>query len=303
MTPELLDNVVTMKIHQPRLLVIGCGDVGLRLVALLRGRYRIFAVTRQAGQADAIRAAGAAPIVADLDRPETLARLSRLARRIVHLAPPPSEGERDGRTRNLIPFLPRAARMVYVSTTGVYGDCAGEFVHETRTAKPQNARAVRRLDAETRLRAWAAKSGSRLAILRVPGIYAQERLPLERLRNGTPALRAEDDVFTNHIHADDLARIIELALARGTPNRIYHASDDSVMKMGDYFDAVARAYGMPVPPRLPREALRAQVSPVLLSFMSESRRLDNRRIKEELGVRLRYRDVESALAIFTGRKA
>ena len=284
--------------HQPRLLVIGCGDVGMRLLALLRGRFRIYAVTRQAEHAQAMRDAGAVPILADLDKPETLARLSRLAQRIVHLAPPPSEGERDRRTRNLIPFLPAHARMVYVSTTGIYGDCAGALVHETRAPNPQNARAVRRVDAEQCLRAWAVRSHARLSILRVPGIYARERLPLERLHKGTPALRAEDDVYTNHIHANDLARIIALALERGAANRVYQASDDSEMKMGDYFEAVAQAFGLPVPPRLPREALRAQVSPILYSFMAESRRLDNRRIKEELGVRLRYRNVESALAQF-----
>jgi nucleoside-diphosphate-sugar epimerase len=294
-----MDNVATMKNHQPRLLVIGCGDIGMRLLASLRGRYRIFAVTRQAEHVEAIRAAGATPIIADLDKPETLARLSRLARRVVHLAPPPNDGDRDTRTRALIPFLPPRARLVYVSTSGVYGDCAGELVSETRMTNPQNARARRRVDAERRLRAWAVGSKSRLCIVRVPGIYARERLPIERLQNGTPALRAEDDVFTNHIHADDLARIIALALARGMPNRVYHAVDESDMKMGDYFDAVARAFDLPAPPRLPRDALRAQVSPVLYSFMAESRRLDNRRIKEELGVRLSYRDVESALAAFT----
>ena len=291
-----------MKKHQTRLLVIGCGDVGMRLLALLRGRYRIYAVTRRAEQAEAIRAAGATPIVADLDRPETLARLSGLARRIVHLAPPPNAGERDTRTRRLIPFLPPHAHLVYVSTTGVYGDCAGELVHETRRVNPQTARAVRRVDAERCLRTWARCSASRLSILRVPGIYARERLPLERLQNGTPALRAEDDVHTNHVHADDLARIIALALERGAANRVYHATDDSEMKMADYFEAVAHAFDLPVPLRLPREELRAQVSPMLYSFMSESRRLDNRRIKQELGVRLRYRDVASALQEFIAPK-
>ena len=285
--------------HKPRLLVIGCGDVGMRLLALLRGRFRIYAVTRQADRAEAIRAAGAMPILADLDEPETLARLSRLSRRIVHLAPPQSEGERDLRTRRLIPFLPPQAYVVYVSTTGVYGDCAGEPVAETRPVHPQNARAVRRVDAERCLRAWARRSHAHLTILRVPGIYARERLPIERLHNGTPALRDEDDVYTNHIHADDLARIIAAALAGGMPNRVYHASDDSDLKMGDYFDAVARAFALPLPPRLARAELRAQVSPMLYSFMSESRRLDNRRIKEELGMRLRYRDVATALEAFT----
>lgn len=290
------------KHHPPRLLVIGCGDVGMRLLALLRGRYRIFAVTRQAENVHAIRTAGATPIVADLDKPDTLARLARLAPRIVHLAPPPNSGERDTRTRALLPVLPMHANMVYVSTTGVYGDCAGGFVHETRAPNPQNARAVRRVDAENCLRAWATRTHSRLSILRVPGIYARERLPIERLQKGTPALLEQDDVYTNHIHADDLARIIALALVRGAANRVYHAVDDSVMLMGDYFDAVARAFGLPPAPRLARDDLKQHVSPVLYSFMAESRRLGNRRIKEELGVRLRYRDVQAALDVFSAAR-
>ncbi len=155
---------------------------------------------------------------------------------------------------------------------------------------------MRRVDAERTLRRWARRAGSRLAILRVPGIYAQDRLPLERLQKGTPALAQDDDVYTNHIHADDLARLIALALFRAAPSRIYHAVDDSDMRMGEYFDAVADAFGLPRPPRLPREQLRDMVSPMMLSFMSESRRLQNRRITEELGMRLRYPTVAAALA-------
>ncbi|HEY0845881.1 MAG TPA: SDR family oxidoreductase [Noviherbaspirillum sp.] len=284
------------KIGLPRLLVIGCGDVGMRLLPLLRGRFRVFAVTSQASRCDELRAAGAIPLVVDLDKPATLTRLARLAPTIVHLAPPQSEGLADRRTRNLTAILPDRATLVYVSTTGVYGDCGGALVEETRPVHPQNARAKRRVDAERVLRAWAQHSSSRLAILRVPGIYAGDRLPVERLKKGTPALVPDEDVHTNHIHADDLARIIALAVFRAAPSRIYHAVDDSDMKMADYFDAVADAFRLPRPPRLPRAELEKLVSPVLLSFMSESRRLSNTRLKQELRVRLAYPDVRSALA-------
>lgn len=283
------------KTGKPRLLVLGCGDVGMRLLPLLRDRFRIFAVTTQEERRQALRDAGATPVIADLDRPATLARIARMAPTVVHLAPPQSDGSIDRRTRNLAAILPDGARLVYVSTSGVYGDCAGARVDETRQPHPRNARAVRRVDAEKTLRAWARRVHGRLAILRVPGIYGEDRLPMERLKNGTPALRQEDDVYTNHIHADDLARIIVAALFRGTPCRVYHAVDDSEMKMGDYFDAVADAKELPRPPRLPFDALRQQVSPMMLSFMSESRRLSNRRMKEELGVRLLYPTVCSAL--------
>lgn len=284
------------KLGLPRVLILGCGDVGLRLVPLLLPHYRVLAVTSNPERRAELRAAGAIPIVADLDAPLTLGRLARLAPTIVHLAPPQSEGRIDRRSRNLAAILPEGARLVYISTTGVYGDCAGASFDETRRVNPQNARAVRRGDAETMLRAWARRRHGKLSILRVPGIYAADRLPLERLHKGLPALVAGEDVHTNHIHADDLARICLAAMRLGAPNRVYHAVDDTQLKMGDYFDAVADAAGLARPPRLPRAELERNVSPMMLSFMSESRRLHNGRIKHELGVRLRYPDVQSLLA-------
>jgi nucleoside-diphosphate-sugar epimerase len=283
------------KIGKPRLLIIGCGDVGMRLLPLVRDRFRVFAVTSQASRQAELRAAGAIPVIANLDHPASLARLSHLASTIVHLAPPQSEGEKDRRTRNLTAILPDRATLVYVSTTGVYGNCKGARFDETRPVNPQNLRAKRRVDSEQVLRAWARRSGARLAILRVPGIYAADRLPIERLKKGTPALSAEDDVYTNHIHADDLALIIAATLYRGLPNRVYHAVDDSNMRMGEYFDAVADAFNLPRPPRLPCVELKNLVSPMLLSFMSESRRLTNERMKSELGIRLQYPQVHDAL--------
>ena len=284
------------QIGKPRLLIIGCGDVGMRLLPLLRQHFRIFALTSQTGRCAELRAAGAIPLIGNLDQPHTLARLKGLADRVVHLAPPPSEGKTDRRTQNLTAILPDKGSLVYISTTGVYGDCAGASFDETRAVSPQNARAQRRVAAENCLRTWARRSHSCLSILRVPGIYAADRLPLERLHKGTPALIEADDVYTNHIHADDLAQLIRLALFRALPNRVYHAVDDSEMKMAAYFDLVADAFALPRPPRLPRAELAQQVSPVLLSFMSESRRMQNQRIKLELGARLRYASVVDGVA-------
>ena len=291
-----MNNQNSAKFKRPRLLVFGCGDVGMRLLALVRTRFRVFAVTRDPAQCAVLRAAGAVPLLADLDRPDSLKRLAGLARYVIHLAPPQSEGMLDRRSRNLRAILPERGRLVYISTSGVYGDCGGARIDETRKVAPHNARARRRVDAEQVLRTWARGAHSALAILRVPGIYAANRLPLKRLQLGTPALDAADDVYTNHIHADDLAQIIALALFRAVPGRLYHAVDDSDMKMGDYFDAVADAFAQPRPPRLARAELTRAVSPMLLSFMSESRRLDNTRIKSELGVILRHPQVIDALA-------
>ena len=281
---------------RPRLLIVGCGDVGMRLIPLLRSRFRVFALTSQSERLSELRSAGVIPILGNLDNPQSLYRLKGLADIVVHLAPPPMQGSLDQRTRNLVAILPRHGRLVYVSTTGVYGDCKGAFFDETRTVAPVNARAERRVDAERVLRRWARHHEGKLSILRVPGIYAADRLPLERLRQGTPALLDSDDVYTNHIHADDLAQIIALALFRAQPLRVYHTVDDSALKMGDYFDQVANAFKLPRPPRVPRAELSKQVSPMLLSFMSESRRLSNQRMKTELGVRLRWPAVSDLLA-------
>jgi len=287
---------------KPRLLIIGCGDVGMRLLPLLRGRFRIFALTSQPARCAELREAGAIPIVANLDNAASLAKLAGLAPYCVHLAPPRSEGESDIRTQNLTAILPDKSRLVYISTTGVYGDCGGASFDETRTVRPQNARAVRRVAAEKILRGWAKRSSSSMSILRVPGIYAADRLPIERLQKGTPALTDADDVYTNHIHADDLAKMILLALFRAAPQRVYHAVDDSDLKMAAYFDLVADAFQLPRPARLPRHELAQQVSPMLLSFMSESRRMQNQRIKKELGMRFSYpsvaQGVQAALAVY-----
>ena len=281
---------------KPRLLIVGCGDVGMRLIPLLRSRFRVFALTSQSERLSELRSAGVTPILGNLDSPHSLYRLKGLADIVVHLAPPPLQGSLDQRTRNLVAILPRHGKLVYVSTTGVYGDCKGAFFDETRPVAPVNARAERRVDAERVLRRWARHHEGKLSILRVPGIYAADRLPLERLRQGTPALLDADDVYTNHIHADDLAQIIALALFRAQPLRVYHTVDDSALKMGDYFDQVAAAFKLPLPPRVPRAELSKQVSPMLLSFMSESRRLSNERMKTELGVRLRWPAVSDLLA-------
>jgi len=286
---------------RPTLLIVGCGDVGLRVVKLLRGHWRLLALTSSRERVDELRAAGAVPLLGNLDQPATLARLAGLADAVLHLAPPPSQGRTDSRTANLLRALAlkgRVRRIVYASTSGVYGDCAGERFAETRRVNPATERAQRRVDAEARLRWHGRAHGVRVSILRVPGIYAGDRAgghPRERLARGTPVLAAADDVYTNHIHADDLARACVAALGRGLPQRIVHACDDTELKMGDYFDLAADLCGLPRPPRITREQAREQMSAVQLSFMSESRRLANDRLKKELRLTLRYPTVADGL--------
>ena len=281
-----------------RILIVGCGDVGLRVARLLGGRARLYALSHSPDRFDELRAAGVTPVAGDLDSRAGLKRLAGLADAVLHFAPPPGEGETDPRTRRLLAALSRRPRppagLVYISTSGVYGDCAGAVVAETRPARPNNARAKRRTDAEGRLRVWGRK-GRRVAILRAPGIYARDRMPAERVRKGLPAIVAEDDAYTNHIHAEDLARLALAALFRGRPNRVYNAVDDSGLKMGDWFDVVADHLGLPRPPRLPRAEVVAAVTPAMRTFLSESRRLSNRRIKSELRFLLCYPVVHQGL--------
>lgn len=277
----------------PSLLIIGCGDVGLRVLRLLKGRWPVRALTSSPERLPALRAAGATPLLGSLDDAGTLARLAGLAGLVLHLAPPSSEGLRDLRTHRLLQALARKppAVLVYVSTTGVYGDCGGARIDETRPLAPATARAQRRVDAEMQLRAFGRRHGTRVVILRVPGIYARDRAgghPRERLARGTPVLRREDDVYTNHIQADDLARACLLALLRGLPQRALNACDDSELLMGDYFDLAADLAGLPRPERISLTQATERLSAMQLSFWSESRRLDNRRLKRELRLALRY---------------
>ena len=282
-------------------MIVGCGDVGMRVAQVLSARVRLLALTSTADRTPALRAHGITPLLGNLDKPATLRRLAGLATRVIHLAPPPGEGWGDPRTRALtralrLRRLPSA--LVYGSTSGVYGDCQGEIAIETRAAHASTQRARRRIDAESAIRFLGRSAGVRSSILRIPGIYAPDReggTPRPRLLKGTPVLLAEDDVYTNHIHADDLARACIAALWHGQPQRVYNVNDDTCLKMGDYFDLAADLYGLARPPRVARDSAQEKLPVMLLSFMSESRRMDNTRLKCELGLVLRYPTVVQGL--------
>ncbi len=293
------------RFRQTRVLIVGCGDVGLRTAKALLPRCRVLALTSQVERVPMLRAAGLVPLLGNLDDPRSLARLAGLAGRVLHLAPPPGQGHDDPRTRHLLQALSRRGRvhaLVYGSTTGVYGDAQGAWFDETRPVAPATDRGRRRVDAEAHVRWWgrrqAPRWGTRASILRIPGIYALDREggdPRERVRRGSPVLMPADDVYTNHIHADDLARACAAALWRGRAGRVVHACDDTDMRMGDYFDWVADHFGLPRPPRLSRAQALDALSPMQLSFMSESRRLANQRLRHELRVSLRYPTIEQGL--------
>jgi nucleoside-diphosphate-sugar epimerase len=287
-----------------RILIVGCGDIARRLAALLVDRYLVYGLIRNPERGHELAHWGVCPIVGDLDHRASLRRLAGLAHWVIHLAPPHPSGTRDARTRHLIAALSglrNKGRMlphslIYISTTGVYGDCAGAQVSETCPVHPETERAKRRVDAENILIEWGVRSGIAVSILRVPGIYAHDRLPIDRLRKATPALRNDDDVYSNHIHADDLAHIIAAGINRMRPGRAYNCVDDSELKMGQYFDLVADHFGLPQPPRISRREAELRLPEAQLSFLRESRRISNFRLKRELKVELRYPTVAAALA-------
>lgn len=271
------------------LLIVGLGDVARRALPALLDRYAVTALVRPERVAAMPPTPGLALFPADLDDPASLASLPP-ARDVAHFAPPPRSGTTDTRTRALLQALSvrPPERIVYVSTSGVYGDCGGARIDESQPVNPQSDRARRRVDAEAALFDFGRRHGTRIAALRTPGIYAADRLPVERLRRGTPVLRPEDDVYTNHIHADDLAAIVVAALDRRDTEGVFNAVDDSELTMGAWFDLVADRAGLPHPPRITRDEAHSRIPPPLLSFMSESRRLLNTKMKAELGVMLRH---------------
>ncbi len=281
---------------------MGCGDVGMRVVKQLGRRWRVLVLTSSPARVAELRAAGVTPLLGNLDTKASLMRLAALAPFVLHLAPPPNHGNSDSRTRNLLGALARGGvvqRLIYASTTGVYGDAQGQWVDETRALAPLTARAKRRVDAESVVRRMGRVHGACASILRIPGIYALDREggnPIDRVRQATPVLVADEDVYTNHIHADDLARACIAALFRGATQRVYHVSDDSHQLMGDYMDFVADLAALPRPPRITRAQAQSTLSPMTMSFLSESRRLSNQRLKRELRLKLHHPTPASGLA-------
>ena len=273
------------------------------MARLARPNTRLIALTSSPNRVQELQKLGITSITGNLDHPSTINRLSGLATRVIHLAPPPSSGELDPRTKHLVQTLKKrtpALHCVYASTSGVYGNCEGAWVSETRSVNPTTERAKRRVDAENHIKSLGSTrlGTTRITTLRVPGIYAINReqgTPEGRLKRGTAVLEASSDVYTNHIHADDLARACWLALWRGASQRTINASDDTQMKMGDYMDWAADHFGLHRPPRISLQDALQVLPQVQLSFMQESRRLINQRLKNELRLKLLYPTIKEGL--------
>ncbi|WP_297473267.1 SDR family oxidoreductase [Ferrovum sp.] len=278
-------------------LIIGAGNVARRILPLLKGLGPVFTLCRRTEAFPQWRTLGAVPLLGDLDHPHTLQRLTGLAHTILHFAPPGSTGRDDARTRHLLAALGRGTslpqRLVYISTTGVYGSSAGAWLDETSPVHPHTTRARRRVDAETQLRAFGRRTGCRVIILRAPGIYGERRLPLERLQKGLPL--PLENPWTNHIHELDLARSVVAACTLGKSQRVYNVVDDQPLTVGDFYRCLAQHHHLPLPTFLPLSELEKTLDPFNLSFLKESRRIHNQRIKQELRLDWRYPSVRSFL--------
>lgn len=280
-------------------LIAGCGYIGRRLAVLLLAQgYRVTGFVRTPASADQLQAIGVQALRVDLDAAAQCAGLVAGYETVFYLAPPPPQGNTDTRIETFLRSIDPGSlpqRFVYISTSAVYGDCQGEWITEDHALNPTTARGQRRLDAENRLQAWSQQQGVEWIILRVPGIYGPGRLPLERLRKGTPVLREAESPYTNRIHADDLAGICLAAMHSAKHNTIYNVSDGHPSNMTDYFFRIADAAGLTRPPTVTRAQAEELLSPGMLSFLQDSRRMDNGKMLRELGVELQYPDLDAGL--------
>lgn len=277
--------------------IVGCGDIGRRVARRIRGRFEpVHAWVRTEASRRACEQLGLHAGLLDLDQPVNPGSFET-GGRLLYTVPPPATGRADTRLANCLASLDpdRVKRFVLISTSGVYGDCGGDWVDESTPIHPAADRAIRRAHAERQLQDWAAANAVAWIILRVPGIYAPDRLPLQRLRSGAPLVARGEAPWTNRIHAEDLAAACCAALQRDIRNEIINISDDAPSTMTDYFLAVAEYAGLPRPAEVPLEEALKNMSEGMRSYMGESRRIRNDKMKALLGIRLQYPDLRTGL--------
>ncbi|AMN48338.1 hypothetical protein ACG33_14785 [Steroidobacter denitrificans] len=314
---------------RPRILVAGCGYVGRRLLSKLEADHEVIALVRSAASAAALAARGTHVLGMDLDlahsgraggftlhqeigqEPDDRfdflidhpidqdpewddGRQAPVA--ILYLIPPQRQGESDLRLDRFLQRLGTPPQcFIYISSTGVYGDTGGGLVDESTPVQPRSERARRRISAEEMIRVWCHERHVRRVVLRAGGIYGPGRLPLEALRRGEPVVQEQDSGISNHIHVDDLAEACLAALSNHEACGIYNISDGQPLSSGDFYLKVARASGLPDPPRVSMDEAQLTFTPQRLSFLAESRRVDNRRMLTHLGVKLKYTDPDAGI--------
>lgn len=282
-----------------QVLIVGCGDIGRRVAQLWQAQnIPVIGLARHVG---ALSEAGIHARAADLDDPASLSALPADGALICYFAPPPPRGAQDPRMQHFLQALDeqgaRPQRVVYISTSGVYGDRRGGLVSEADPANPQVDRARRRYHAEQTLRQWGRERHIPVIILRVGGIYGPGRLPIGRIREQVPMIHEALAPLTNRIHAADLAAICVAAALRGHADSIYNVSDGDESNMTAYFNTVADFLGLPRPPLIDMDEARQTLSEGMLSYLGESRRMDTSRLHEELGIELQYPTLHEGLEL------
>lgn len=289
-----------------QVLIFGCGDTGRRVARLYREQDNaVTGVVRHEASGRMLRESDIEPCLLDLDRPPAGVNLPSRASHVFYLAPPPAHGEDDSRLRNALALLELQglpARILYISTTGVYGDCDGEWIDETAPLRPAGPRAQRRVAAESSLREWCGQRRVPWLILRVAAIYGPGRLPLERLRAGMPAVHPDASGYSNRIHVDDLARICVKAMDAAPDNSIYNVSDGNPLRFTDYLLLLAELSGLPAPPMISMQAAESRIDPGLMSFLRESKRIRNDKLLRELDITLHYPDARQGIAASLGAR-
>jgi len=279
--------------------IVGAGYAGARLAKVLDGRGPLVVTTASPDRLARLREAGLDARRWNLDEATTAPiRADEVEGATLHChVPPPPQGVNDPRLERMLKTLPAAPRrIVYLSSTGVYGDARGATVDEDTPPAPHAPRAMRRLAAEALLREWCAIHGTEWTVLRVPGIYGPGRLPRERLLRGDPVIVEAEAGPGNRIHVDDLVAACVLAGAHAAAaNRVFNPGDGDESSSTRYLTLIAELLGLPAPPQLPRAAVQRAISIEAWSFLGPSRRVDTSRIRRELGFRPRYASLEDGL--------
>jgi len=274
------------------LYIVGCGDIGIRVAKLAAARQiTVYALSRGNKIAPDSEVPGIELIHCDLDSLDSFSELDLKGAVVLYAAPPPGGGVIDTRIRNFLAGLRpggEPAKVLYISTTSVYGDCGNELVTEERSVNPANHTAKRRCDAERRFRKWGIDKRVPVVILRVAGIYGPGRIPMQRILSQEPLLDENEVGYTNRIHADDLAEICLAAIEKGEDGDIFNVCDGEISKMTDYFNTITDLMELPRLPQVPLDEARQVMSPLMFSYMTDSRKISNRKMLEALGIKLKY---------------
>lgn len=277
--------------------IAGCGEIGTRVADLaLQRSLKVTALVRNVEKKDKLQQSGIETVIGNLDSPETLPHLDLHGAAVCYLVPPPGGGIKDTRVMNFLASIKeQPAKVVYISTTAVYGDCGDELVTEERPVSPANHTAKRRCDAEDSFRTWGKERGVPVVILRVSGIYGPGRIPMQRILSNEPLLNEMEAGYTNRIHAADLAQICLAAIERGEDGDIFNICDGETSKMTDYFNAITDLLNIPRLPQVSLDEAREVMSPLMFSYMTESRKISNNKMIEKLGIKLQYPTMKEGL--------